>query len=209
VKTFGKVCETHPELNGERYQRHCIACRKADMRAYEERNRNLRRSRKAEQYQANKEHKRSMLRAWRARNHERYLAMERDRRKVFRELNPGVLEAKDAERYAKRRVLRRAQNEAWKTANPERWRALKRAAYVVRERLLAAQPIAKTYSKQTAAVYEECPRGLHVDHIVPLNNEIVCGLHVPWNLQYLPPDDNIKKSNRWWPNMPGAQNVAS
>ena len=42
----------------------------------------------------------------------------------------------------------------------------------------------------------------HVDHIVPLNSELVCGLHTQSNLQVIPGSLNRSKRNFYWPDMP-------
>jgi hypothetical protein len=46
-------------------------------------------------------------------------------------------------------------------------------------------------------IYENCPKGSVVDHIVPLQGKNVSGLHIETNLQYLTPEVNLRKGNKF------------
>jgi hypothetical protein len=47
-----------------------------------------------------------------------------------------------------------------------------------------------------ADFYEKCPKGHHVDHLLPLQGSSISGLHVLENLRYLPSKLNYRKGNR-------------
>ena len=54
-------------------------------------------------------------------------------------------------------------------------------------------------------IYEEMQRlnlaggDFVVDHIIPIQNQLVCGLHVPWNLNLITRGENSAKGNSFDP----------
>jgi hypothetical protein len=65
-----------------------------------------------------------------------------------------------------------------------------------RRREITETPLSRYFADEIAAFYGNCPDGYQVDHIAPLLGQKACGLHVPWNLQYLPPRDNQRKNSK-------------
>jgi 5-methylcytosine-specific restriction endonuclease McrA len=48
-------------------------------------------------------------------------------------------------------------------------------------------------------IFRDAPNGLEIDHIIPLQGELVSGLHVHNNLQYLTTKENGRKHNTFAP----------
>lgn len=67
-----------------------------------------------------------------------------------------------------------------------------------RKAIRAKYDEAKRLSKLTGEAYT-------VDHIVPLDGKLVCGLHVDWNLRVVHWLENARKAWHTWPGMPFEQ----
>jgi hypothetical protein len=91
--------------------------------------------------------------------------------------------------------LQRAKEKArdWRRTNPKHHLALTNAH---KARIKQCTPPWADRNK-IVEVYKKCPPGYQVDHIIPLRGQLVSGLHVHENLQYLPPKENRAKSNKF------------
>lgn len=96
----------------------------------------------------------------------------------------------------------RQYKQKYKDANPELYKALtsvrKRRHRNATPKWLGSQE--KVAMRQLYLKAQELTKltGVRyvVDHIVPLINPDVCGLHVPWNLRVMTQEENLRKSNK-------------
>ena len=89
----------------------------------------------------------------------------------------------------------KALDKRWRQNNPGKcraWRAKRRAALCQR----TPKWLTKNQLQQITDFYINCPKGMVIDHIYPLQGKYVSGLHHPDNLQYLSVTANSIKQNR-------------
>jgi len=164
-------------------KRRCPGCQKESSRRWAEANPKKRQESRRKWLEANREQRRELDCKWREANRER----ERERGRKWREEN--------LEKYRELRRLWAAANLGKVNANTAKRRAVKRQAIA-----------SWADHNKIKEIYEECARltketGIkhQVDHIYPLQNKYMCGLHVETNLQILSATENTIKSNRSWP----------
>lgn len=161
--------------------------------------------------QENRDKDRAAKRRWREKNPEKAAAAIR----LWRENNPGKERASARKWNEENKERRDATIRQWQQENPGKVRAARRlwgknhpdkarANYANRRSRKIRQMPAWAVIADLKIAYTNCPAGMQVDHIVPLRGITfdgyrVSGLHVPWNLQYLTPEENCQKYNRMRP----------
>lgn len=159
----------------------------------------------------NRAHVRARQQAWRAAHRDKERA--RNKARSSPEYRQRQRE-RSKQRYAERREEFLKWHADYRDRNREKVRAIKRD-WMKRNRGYARALCAKWNASLLMAcpswvdwsavqtIYREAVRitretGIQhdVDHIVPLQSQTVCGLHVPWNMQILTHSENARKGNR-------------
>lgn len=144
----------------------------------------------------NKELHKQKSKAWREDNQDTI----KNNRFEYKEQNKDY----DKEYYQNNRERQIAKAKQWNEDNKAR-----RAMAQSKRRTKVLLQIPSWADKEAICdIYEEASKlrdmgfDVHVDHIVPLNSDIVSGFHCESNLRIINATENISKGNRTWPQGP-------
>jgi hypothetical protein len=127
---------------------------------------------------------------------------EAKRKKAYREANPEKQEAYSRAYYESNKERMAIRFKAYYNSHLGEMYAnvAKRRAAKLRATPLwfEKEAIKSVYVESTMRSKTEGVK-YHVDHIVPLQSKLVCGLHCLANLQIITATENLRKNNRYWP----------
>lgn len=117
----------------------------------------------------------------------------------YRDTNPDEASTASKRWYNMNRDRKLHENKLWRHLNKatvQQYGAQRRAQ--IRQAMPVWANIADIVAvyRESVRLTEETGVPHHVDHIVPLGGDNVCGLHVSWNLRAIPGVDNMRKGNR-------------
>lgn len=134
----------------------------------------------------------------------------------YRENNPEKIKESDSKYYENNKEAFKQKASLWAANNREKRKKIEKkyrkanqdqrnartAEYRAKKSQAMPAWLTDDQINEIKQIYKNRPNNYHVDHIVPVNGEDVCGLHVPWNLQYLPEYQNESKGNKFFNETP-------
>lgn len=185
--------------------RYCSPCKSEYRKAYYKNNKSRESANFKKYYYENKESLKSSFKAWANLNKTALSEYKKKWRRINFERTKEAARKRVKEWKANNPHLVLKNRKIYDARHPEKRRA-RAVSYILKK--TSASPewanqffISEIYS---LAIKRRSVTGLnwHVDHIVPLRSKIVCGLHVEHNLRVIRAEENLKKGNRVWPDMP-------